>query len=93
MWFSLTDNMQPLLWRISFPRDIAENVILAENPRGTITNSDLELAAEVLAVGIILMEAPDVNRKTLGTLCDNSPTVGWMIAWRHAQSSPQQEDC
>ena len=40
--------------------------------------SDLELAAEVLAVGIILMEAPDVKHKTLGTLCDNSPTVGWI---------------
>ena len=24
------------------------------------------------------MEAPDTKHKTLGTLCDNSPTVGWI---------------
>ena len=49
-----------------------------KNPNGSITNSDLELAAEVLAVGVILSEAPAVKHETLGTLCDNSPTVGWI---------------
>ena len=29
-------------------------------------------------MGIILEEAPIVRHKTLGTLCDNSPTVGWV---------------
>ena len=70
--------MKPLLWRTSFPRDIADSVITDDNPNGTITNSDLELAAEVLAVGVILTEAPDVKHKTLGTLSDNSATVGWI---------------
>jgi hypothetical protein len=78
VWFSLTTNMQPLLWQTTFPRDITESVISEDSPSGSITNSDLELVAEVLAVGVILTEAPDVKHKTLGKLCDNSPTVGWI---------------
>jgi len=78
VWFSLSTDMQPLLWRIQFPRDITDSVISDKNPSGCITNSDLELAAEVLAVGIILSEAQAVKHKTLGTMCDNSPTVGWI---------------
>jgi hypothetical protein len=78
VWFSLTNNMQPLLWRTTFPRDIAKSVISDDNPTGTITNSDLELAAEVLAVGVILTNAPEIKHKTLGTLSDNSATVGWI---------------
>ena len=68
--------MQQLLWRITFPRDITDSVISDDNPSGCITNSDLELAAEVLAVEVILLEAQAVKHKTLGTLCNNSPTVG-----------------
>ena len=29
-------------------------------------------------MGFILTEAPDTNHKTLGTLCDNNPTVVWI---------------
>jgi len=78
VWFSLSTDMQPLLWRITFPRDITNSVISDDNPSGCIANSDLELVAEVLAVGVILLEAQEVKHKTLGTLCDNSPTVGWI---------------
>ena len=67
---------EPLLWRTIFPRDIADSVITDDNPNGTITNSDLDLAAEVLAVGVILTEALDVKHKTLGILCYNSLSVG-----------------
>ncbi len=70
--------MQPLLRQLTFPCDIMDSVISEDNPQGSITNSDLELAAELLVVGIILEEAPVVRHKTLGTLCDNSPTVGWV---------------
>ena len=78
VWFSLINSMQPVLWRVQFPQDIAEDVISDKNPNGSITNSDLELAAEVLAVGIIIDEAPVIKHQTLGTLCDNSPTVSWI---------------
>jgi hypothetical protein len=51
VWFSLVDDMPPQVWRMMFPVDIAMDVISDDNPAGTITNSDLELAAEVFCSG------------------------------------------
>ena len=78
VWFLLTDHMPPLVWRVGFPPDIASNVVSDANPHGGITNSDLELAAEVLAIGVILEQAPNIKHAPLGTLCDNTPTVSWV---------------
>jgi hypothetical protein len=78
VWFSLLHNMQPIVWREAFPPDIASDVVSLENPTGTITNSDLELAAEVFAVGIIMDRAATIKHVALGTLSDNTPTVGWI---------------
>ena len=78
VWFSLTDHMPPLVWREIFPPDITSNVVTDVNPDGGITNSDLELAAEVLAIGVILEQAPNITHAPLGTLCDNTPTVSWV---------------
>ena len=78
VWFSLADGMQPVVWRIEFPQDIASEVRSQTNLTGSLTNSDLELAAEIFAIGIILETAPTIKHKTIGTLCDNSPTVSWI---------------
>jgi hypothetical protein len=75
VWFLLMDKMPPSVWQEAFPHDIATDVISNDNPAGSITNSDLELAAEVLAIGVILEEAPTIRHAPLGTLCDNIPTV------------------
>jgi hypothetical protein len=53
VWFSLVDSMMPLVWHKEFPKDIASDVVSDDNPEGGITNSDLKLAAEVLAIGVI----------------------------------------
>ncbi len=50
VWFSLVHDMPPCIWRLPFPDDIATNVVSLERPHGGVSNSDLELAAEVLAV-------------------------------------------
>ena len=78
VWFSLMDHMPPLVWRERFPPDITLDVVTDANPQGGITNSDLELAAEVLAIGVILEQAPNIRHAPLGTLCDNTPTVSWV---------------
>ncbi len=57
---------------------MSDEVVSFDNPRGWVTNSDLELAAEVLGVGVILAEAPVIKQELLGTLCDNTPTVSWV---------------
>jgi hypothetical protein len=47
VWFSLCDNTPPVVWREAFPDDIAREVVSVETPNGRLTNSDLELTAEV----------------------------------------------
>jgi hypothetical protein len=78
VWFLLVDNMSPLVWREAFPHDIASEVVSDANPEGRLTNSNLELAAEVPAVGIVLAMALTIKHVPLGTLCDNTPTVSWI---------------
>ena len=78
VWFSLAEPMQPCVWRDKFPPDIASDVISDNNPNGSLTNSDLELAAEVLAVGVIMDRGPCIKHAPIGTLCDNTPTVSWV---------------
>jgi hypothetical protein len=75
VWFSLVNNMSLVVWRAAFPQDIASEVVSDDNPEGRLTNSDLELAAEVMAVGVALAVAPNIKHVPLGTLCDNTPTV------------------
>ena len=74
--------MRPLLWREEFPHNIASNVVSQSNPTGSITNSDL------FKVGIILANAPHIKHATLGTLCDNSPTVSWINRMASKSKSP-----
>jgi hypothetical protein len=88
VWFSLKDHMSPSVWREEFSVDIATDVITDDNPNGGITNSDLELAAEVLAIGVILDTAPTIKHAPLGTLCDNTPTVSWVEKMASKANTP-----
>ena len=54
VWFSLCDDTPPSVWREKFPDDIAREVVSVDTPNGRLTNSDLKLATEVLAVGVAL---------------------------------------
>jgi len=38
----------PVLWQLSWPQHIMEQLVTANNPNGTITNSDLELAGGLI---------------------------------------------
>jgi hypothetical protein len=80
--------MPPLVWREAFPNDILSEVILEENPHGRLTNLDLELAAEVMAVGVALIGAPKMKHAPLGTLCDNTPTISWINHMASKSKSP-----
>jgi hypothetical protein len=88
VWFSLIHDMPLIEWRILFPPDIATEIVLPQRPHGQITNLDLELAAEVLAVSILLAKAPIVKHKPVGTLCDNTPTVSWIEMMASKSASP-----
>ncbi len=88
VWFSLGHQMPPVVWRLAFPLDIAQDVVSLSNPDGSITNSDLELAAEVLAVGVLFAKASFIKHQPIGTLWDNSPTVSWIEKMASKSRSP-----
>jgi hypothetical protein len=67
---------EPLLWRALFPLEIQQQLVSWTNPTGTITNSDLELAATI-AQHDILTEQMDVREGTIATLTDNTPAQAW----------------
>ncbi len=77
-----------MVWRLLFPCNVSDEVVLFDNPRGWLTNLDLELAAEILGVGVILAEAPVITQEPLGMLCDNTPTVSWIGKIASKSSTP-----
>jgi hypothetical protein len=49
VWFPRDPQpLHPILWRASFPEKITTLLVSSDNPHGTITNSSLDLAAELV---------------------------------------------
>ena len=76
VWHSGTDDIPPLVWRVPFPPEIQREFITRENPKGSISISDLEMAGLLLHY-IVLEYIVDVRHKHVGAFCDNTPTVSW----------------
>jgi hypothetical protein len=66
----------PLIWRHKWPAYITTRLVSSDNPTGTISNSDLELAG-----GLIHLEAAaqcyDVQERTILSRGDNLDTTFW----------------
>ncbi|MGH7974557.1 MAG: hypothetical protein ACREBR_03440 [bacterium] len=74
---ALRDPPSPaLLWRFRFPPSVSTDVVSYDNPKGGLTNSDLELAG-VIGHQDILAQEKDIRERTNATLCDNTPAVAW----------------
>jgi hypothetical protein len=67
---------EPIVWRATFPEEVKTRRITMENPAGTITNSDLELAASIVHLDIAVQAFPS-QLQTLAVLSDNAATVHW----------------
>jgi hypothetical protein len=90
VWFGAGKHLPPMVWRVQWPTDITNAVVSTTNPKGHLTNSDLELA------GVLLQEA--VLEATLGPNamqdaqtaigCDNSPAVSWTTRMATRSASP-----
>ena len=70
-----------------WPKDITNNLVSDANPGGTLTNSDLEMAALVVHYVILESLAP-LTRKHIGMFSDNSPTVSWATKMASHASTP-----
>ena len=76
IWFGHRCPLQPLVWRVEWPDEIRARLVSWKNPKGTITNSDLELAG-LLLQWLALECTTDVHHKHVLAWGDNTPTVSW----------------
>jgi hypothetical protein len=65
-----------MVWRVQFSPAITSQVISDANPRGKLTNSDLEMAALLLHY-MVLQQEVDLRFVRAGVWSDNTPTVAW----------------
>ena len=79
VWTDGTKHLpQPIVWRCKWPQDISKNLVSQENPKGTITINDLELAGELLAWLVLEHISPiHLQHAHIGIHCDNTASVAW----------------
>ena len=77
----------PTLWRAKFATNVTRDLVSFTNPQGTITNSDLELAASVVHADVLSQEA-DIREATTHNAYDNTPTVYWQRKGSTTTSAP-----
>ena len=71
---------KPTVWRLKWPQYIIDRLVTSENPDGTISNSDLELAGgllhlEALSQTFDIRERTVLSKQTTLTLCFGSERV------------------
>ena len=64
------------MFRLEWPADIKADLVSEKNPRGRITNSDLELVGMTIFWLIIEAVCNDLAESHCAMFSDNSPTVG-----------------
>ena len=77
VWYGGTKRLPPTVWRVEWPKEVKDSLISDHNPKGKITNSDLELAGQILQM-LVLEGMIDLEDQHTLTSCDNTPTVAWV---------------
>ena len=86
VWCSGTEPLQPFLWQVAWPADIQEAIITDQNPNGSLTINDLELAGAVLQWLALELQNISLKFKHVGTFCDNTSAVAWAYKLRTSSS-------
>ena len=78
VWLPSTQHpLHPLyVLRAPFPSYVQQALVSTDNPAGSITNSDLELAGTI-AHEATLTAFHDLCHRTIATFSDNTPAVTW----------------
>ena len=86
VWCSGTHDIQPFLWQIEWPTEVQERLVTPNNPGGSITINDLELAGALLGLLALADNGFDLRFCHLATFCDNMTTVVWSYKLRNSKS-------
>ena len=76
--FDLTKQVEPIVWRKSFPVKIQSHWVSDVNPRGDITNSDAKLCG-FFGGHDVCAQNYDVRHRNITNFCDNTPSVEWSL--------------
>jgi hypothetical protein len=68
----------PMVFQLQWFLDITANVVSDSNPKGTITNLDLELAGLVILWLMMEHVCGFLAEKRVALFSNNSPTVSWV---------------
>jgi hypothetical protein len=68
----------PTVFRYQWPEEITVALQTQDNPKGTITNSGLELAGLLLLWLIMEKVCPDLKEKYVALFSNNTPIVSWV---------------
>ena len=85
--FDVTTPAPPVCWRARFPEEVTNDLVSWDNPRGSVTNSDLELAG-VVAQHDVVARTADVRHTTVATWGDNTPSVAWTTRGSVSRNCP-----
>ena len=85
VWLPGKRQLAPIVWRFPWPQEVKDRLVTFANPNGDITNSDLELVAELM--GLLILEAcVPLRWAHIGVCSDNTPTVAWQRRWASKRS-------
>jgi len=76
VWFGFERQLPPIVWRVAFPEEIQQKLVSTVNPRGSISNSDLEMLGLILH-WLVLEHFVDLKHTHVACWCDNTPAVAW----------------
>ena len=68
----------PMVFRWQWPNDVHTQLISNENPKGTITNSDLEMTGLLLLWLTMEGVCRPLQEKRVAMFGDNSPSISWV---------------
>ena len=68
----------PTVFRYEWPPDIKASLVSFDNPHGTITNSDLEMAGLLMLYLVMEVVCPLTSGAHVALFSDNQPTVSWV---------------
>ena len=92
VWLDTRSHHPPLLWRQSFPLATQSALVSFANPRGSITNSDLEQVG-VVCHSDILAQHHDLRERTICTLSDNTAAVSRELRGSTSADAPSAYLC
>ncbi|KAI2494663.1 adenylate kinase [Fragilaria crotonensis] len=76
VWLACDERTPPFVWRQRFAPLVAGALITSDNPRGSLSISDLELAG-MIAHKDALASTHDIRERTIWVASDNRAAVSW----------------